>query len=230
MVLILAAVLLAAVAIGIGLVIAVVVLLRTRLQPGRDALVRPTSQSGGGPVPCDPPPPSPCAGPSTPPPTPVFDPVCPYCNSHLKNRKLPKRRSSFKCPACGEQICVDLDQYVYPNMYLTETQAEYVGFLWQLDRWVWAKGSYADYLAMKAKLSAKFGGEAGIGDIIWGLMNESLGNCAEMEAERVQRYVRTMTNVGISAEEAREEAGESSWSIEQLEELMAEFREFDNRK
>lgn len=123
-------------------------------------------------------------------PQPSFIPVCPYCETEFKNRKRPTRRSSFKCPACKKPIAVEPKQYLYSSMYLTREQAQYVYYLWQLDRWVFAKGSFADYSQMKATLTMKFGGDPGVRDVVWGLMNESAATCGDKySAEMIQELM-----------------------------------------
>jgi hypothetical protein len=47
-------------------------------------------------------------------------------------------------------------------------QAGYVGFVEQLDHWVFTIGGRDDYERMREQLHQKFSGEPGIGDVIWG--------------------------------------------------------------
>jgi len=100
--------------------------------------------------------------------------VCPYCQKDLSKRKTPTRRSQFTCPGCSEKVYAEPRQPIYPSPFLTEIQASYVKYLWQLDHWVFTMGSNAEYLRTKAALSARFGSEAKPGDVIWALMNESM--------------------------------------------------------
>ena len=116
--------------------------------------------------------------------------VCPYCKAELLNRKPPKRRSAFKCPTCQKEITVDPHQFIYPFVYLTEKQANYVGFLWQLDHWVFTKGGKNDYQRMKTELAKKFRAEPRVGDVIWGLMNKSLMECDQFERGNVQDLMK----------------------------------------
>jgi len=121
---------------------------------------------------------------------PHLRPLCPYCRIDLPPRKPPTRRSSFKCPACGGRIYVEPTQPIYPTPYLDETQRQYVRFLWQLDRWIFALGSDEDYARKKQELALQFGCEPGVGDVIWGLMNESLVKTCHGEWDR--RDVRAL--------------------------------------
>lgn len=118
--------------------------------------------------------------------------VCPYCQAELKRRKVPQRRSSFKCHSCSKKIYVEPDQPIYPSPFLTEVEAGYVGYLWQLDHWVFTMGSNEDYFRKKKELSKRFECEPGIGDVLWGLMNESMIKTCEDEADR--KMVKTLMN------------------------------------
>lgn len=155
-------------------------------------------------------------------PKPTFIPVCPYCKAELKNRKSPKRRSIFTCPKCGESISVDPQQFLYPSMYLTEEQTGYVGILWQLNHWVWTRGSYSDYMKMEKILSTKFGSKAYIRDVIWGLMNQSILDCQQNEQREYQEAIK----LGFSKKEAKKMIT-SDFELKMLRDLMAEFQEFE---
>ena len=120
----------------------------------------------------------------------IKQPSCPYCKAEFLNRKPPKRRSVFKCSTCQGEVTVDPHQFIYPSVYLTEKQATYVSFLWQLDHWVFTRGSKNDYQQMKAELAKKFRTEPGVGDVIWGLMNKSLMECDQFECGDVQDLMK----------------------------------------
>jgi hypothetical protein len=150
-------------------------------------------------------------------------PRCPFCNAALKNRKTPKRRSSFGCPSCHETIFVDPYQYIYPSVYLTDEQNGYVGFLWQLDHWVFTKGSYKDYQQMKNELTGRFGQKPDVRDIIWGLMNLSLTECID----KGEKDRRLFIAQGFSSKEADEL--KDNLFVEEIQNLMEEFREFEKQ-
>jgi predicted RNA-binding Zn-ribbon protein involved in translation (DUF1610 family) len=153
-------------------------------------------------------------------PKPTFIPVCPYCKAELKNRKPPQRCSTFACPVCGESIYENPQQFLYLSMYLTREQAGYAGFLWQLNHWVGARGSYSDYVQMEKTLSNKFGIKPDIGDVIWGLMNLSVQDCHRKKQREFQEAIK----LGFSKKEAEKRAGTSDSELEKLTDLMAKFR------
>lgn len=109
---------------------------------------------------------------------------CPYCGKDFSKRKTPSRRSTFNCPACAKSVYVEPTQPIYPTPYLDDIQATYVNFLWQLDHWVFGIGSNDDYRRKKTELAKQFGKEPGIGDVIWGLMNDSLVKACQDQIER----------------------------------------------
>ncbi|MBW7905309.1 MAG: hypothetical protein LC135_05280 [Phycisphaerae bacterium] len=154
----------------------------------------------------------------------LLQPQCPYCREYLKRSKLPERRSSFQCKACGGQITVDPHQWLFDTPYLTDEQAGYVGFVWQLDRWVFALGSRADYEKVRANLRQRFGVEPGIGDVIWGLMNESIlaltekhnAELAELRRTFGGRIPRDLGTWTVAKDE-----------IKDVQKLMTEFRAFE---
>ncbi|MFH1037484.1 MAG: hypothetical protein V1789_02300 [PVC group bacterium] len=105
------------------------------------------------------------------------DPICPYCAAEFTDRKIPKRKSSFNCPSCGAKVTGAPKQYIYPSVYLTEAQAQYVNFL--MSNYIgYPNATFDDYCHMVFKLWKRFGGPPGIGDVIWGLLNEFLIQCA----------------------------------------------------
>ena len=55
---------------------------------------------------------------------------------------------------------------------------------------MFTKGSKNDYQKMKAKLAKRFRTEPSIGDIIWGLMNESLLDCDKFECRDVKDLMK----------------------------------------
>lgn len=154
----------------------------------------------------------------------LLQPQCPYCREYLKRSKMPERRSSFRCRACGEQIHVDPNQWLYPTPYLTDEQAGYLGFLEQLDHWVFTLGSRADYEKMRAALRQKFGGEPGIGDVLWGLMNESIRLLGERHNAEVEELRWT-----FDGRIPRELAGPTlaQTEMKDVRELMKDFRAFE---
>ena len=162
---------------------------------------------------------------TVPAPKPAFVPVCPYCKSHFKNRKPPKRRSAFKCPTCKEQISVDPEQYVYPSSYLTEKEAGYLRFLYDLDYFAFSSGSYADYGQMHATLAKRFGRDPGVSDIIWGLMNLSQLQCL---ARRNQK-ARELAHLRVYEREFGPLQGDDNWELDRIRDLMKEFHEFEKR-
>jgi len=103
--------------------------------------------------------------------------VCPYCKIDLSKRNVPTRRSSFKCPGCSKKVYADPKQPIYPYPFLSETEKTYADYLRQLDIWIFARGSNADYAVMKDNLTRKFGHSPKPGDVIWGLMNLSMQTC-----------------------------------------------------
>ena len=109
---------------------------------------------------------------------------CPYCQEDFSSRKTPSRRSHFKCPGCSETIYVEPAQPIYPTPYLDEVQVTYVNFLRQLDHWVFGIGSDDDYRRKRAQLAKRFGKEPSVGDVIWGLMNDSLIKACQDQFER----------------------------------------------
>lgn len=152
----------------------------------------------------------------------LLQPQCPYCREYLKRSKLPERRSTFQCKACGGRITVDPHQWLYDTPYLTDEQAGYAGFVWQLDRWVFTLGSRADYEKVRANLRQRFGVEPGIGDVIWGLMNESVLNLTERQ-QRGKQELRDFMDGRIQEignYDVREE-------IKLVRELMTKFRAFE---
>ena len=58
-----------------------------------------------------------------------MQPQCPYCGKYAKRKKMPERRSSFRCKACREQIHVEPNQWLYDAAYLTDEQLGYLEFL-----------------------------------------------------------------------------------------------------
>ena len=100
--------------------------------------------------------------------------ACPYCGEDFSSRKTPSRRSHFKCPSCSETVYVEPAQPIYPTPYLDEVQVTYVNFLRQLDRLVYGIGGNDNYRRMRSHLAKRFGKDPSAGDVIWGLMNDSL--------------------------------------------------------
>ena len=156
---------------------------------------------------------------------PGFEPACPYCKTSLAGRKLPSRRSSFACHSCREQITADPTQWLYPTPYLTEHQARYVGFLWQLDRWCFAKGSRDDYESMRAQLRKNFGGDPGVRDVIWGLMNLSVMECGESHAKQMAETAKLFSSGSKEDREFIREQKAFNPEADELRALMEEFKE-----
>jgi DNA-directed RNA polymerase subunit M/transcription elongation factor TFIIS len=155
----------------------------------------------------------------------IQQPTCPYCGTALPGRKPPKRRSTFACPNCGEAINVDPMQFIYPGPYLTDEQAGYVEFVWQLDRWVFTRGSHKDYEQMRGALRKKFGGEPGVGDVIWGLMNQAVLDCSKEHARQVAELRRTFPDDPKTVRELMPD----NYELNDVRELMEEFREFERQ-
>lgn len=154
----------------------------------------------------------------------LLQPQCPYCGAYSKRSKIPDRRSSFRCKACSEQIFVEPNQWLYGTPYLTEEQADYLGFLEQLDRWIFTLGSRDDYEKMRAALRKKFGGEPGIRDVLWGLMNESLSVLGEQHNAGIEELRQTFD--GEIPHYMLKGAG-AKYEIEEVRELMKNFRAFE---
>lgn len=154
----------------------------------------------------------------------LLQPQCPYCHEYVKRKKMPERRSSFRCKACGKQIEVDPNQWLYDRPYLTDEQAGYLAFLEQLDRWVFTLGSRDDYRRVQAVLRQKFGGEPGIGDVIWGLMNESQRVLGEKHNAAIEE-LRQLFDGRIPSHMSRS-AG-AKIEMQELQELMKEYRAFE---
>ena len=153
----------------------------------------------------------------------LIQPECPYCGTRIRRKNVPKRRSSFGCKACGEYIEVIPGNWLYGSVYLTDEQAGYLSFLEQLDHWVFTIGSQADYIAMQAALRKKFGGEPGIGDVIWGLMNESVRLLCEehgAKMEDVSQLFDGQIPRGMAHSSAKE-------FLKDVRKLMKDFRAFD---
>lgn len=154
----------------------------------------------------------------------LMQPQCPYCEEYIRRKKVPQRRSSFKCKACGEQVFVEPANWLYDSIYLTEHKAGYVGFVEQLDHWVFTIGSRDDYERTRAQLRQKFGGEPGIGDVIWGLMNQSIVAINESYERRMQE-IRSTFDGRIPRDMAMTAADKVE--LQDLRQLMKEFREFE---
>jgi hypothetical protein len=97
-------------------------------------------------------------------------------------------------------VYVEPYQPIYPTPFLDETQVVYVNFLWHLDNWVFAIGSNEDYIKMRDELRLRFNSEPCVGDVIRGLMNDSM------------------------AKSCRDQ-----WERDDLKKLMDEFRKFEGK-
>lgn len=154
----------------------------------------------------------------------LLQPQCPYCGVYLVRKSAPKRRSTFKCKACGEEIFVEPSNWLYAGVYLNEQQAGYVGYVEQLDHWVFTIGSRDDYHRTREQLRKKFGGEPGIGDVIWGLMNQSVVAINESYERRMQEIRRTFGG-RVPCEMALTK--DDKVELQDLRELMDDFRAFE---
>lgn len=154
----------------------------------------------------------------------LLQPQCPYCREYVKRSKIPARRSSFRCKACSAQIHVEPKQWLYATPYLTDEQAGYLGFLEQLDHWVFTLGSRKDYCRTRDALRKKFGGEPGIGDVLWGLMHESLRVLGDKHNVGIEETRRVFG--GIIPPELVDSAG-TKYEREMLKELMDDFQQFE---
>lgn len=114
--------------------------------------------------------------------SPSSEPVCPACGGSLGNRKAPSRRSSFKCKKCGAQLHADPHQRLFSSVYLTEAQASLVGFLWQLDHWVFTAGTWRDFCWAKGQIGK--GDQPStvnvVADTIWFLLNYNYEHVGEI--------------------------------------------------
>ncbi len=154
----------------------------------------------------------------------LLNPQCPYCTVNLLRKKVPTRRSSFKCKACGEQIIVEPNNWLYDSIYLDEHQAGYVGYVEQLDHWVFTEGSRKAYEQMREKLRKKFGGEPRIGDVIWGLMNQSVIAVNQHYDKQQEELRRTFD--GRVPRELKLTAADKV-ELRDLRDLMKDFQAFE---
>ena len=154
----------------------------------------------------------------------LLQPQCPYCGEYIKRKKMPERRSSFQCKSCGEEVCVEPKQWLYDRPYLTDEEAGYLAFVERLDRWIFTLGSRDDYRRVQAALRQKFGGEPSVGDVIWGLMNESILVLGKEHNRRIEELRRTFD--GRIPRDMARTAG-TKFEMQELRELMKEFRSFE---
>lgn len=147
-----------------------------------------------------------------------FEPKCPYCSAELTGRKRPSRRSKFTCKHCNQVVAVDPKQFLYDTPFLTERQASYAKYIWQLDHWVWTRGSREDYERKHRELRKRFGGEPGVGDVIWGLIQDSKLDTMKQLAQEKAHLSKVL--------------GDSSYQpdtifLDELTALEADFRQFE---
>ena len=104
--------------------------------------------------------------------------VCPYCAASLGKRKPPRRCSTFTCKTCGQQVYADPKQELFTNVYMTEKQIALVGYLWQLNHWVFTAGTLDDFCWAKAQIGKadKPNTDDVVSDTIWFLLNYNLRN------------------------------------------------------
>lgn len=155
----------------------------------------------------------------------LLQPQCPYCRTYTKRKKIPERRSSFRCRNCGGQIHVEPSQWLYDAPYLTDEQQGFLGFLEQLDTWIFTLGSRDDYRKVQAALREKFGGEPGISDVLWELMHESLRVLGDQHNAGIKE-MRQLFDGKLPSELA--ETGGAKYEMRELQDLMKEFRAFEH--
>ena len=140
-----------------------------------------------------------------------MDPVCPACGGSLGNRKVPSRRSSFKCKKCGAQLYADAKQHLFESAYLTEKQKDLVEFLWQLDHWVWTAGTIHDFYWAKSQIGKddKPISDDAVSDTIWFLLNYNRKNLSKInpdaDAFMIKTYREELTELIQVFREAQED-------------------------
>lgn len=128
------------------------------------------------------------------------------------------------CKVCTEQIFIEPANWLYDSIYLTEHQAGYVGYIEQLDHWVFTQGSQDDYDRMRTGLRQKFGSEPGVGDVIWGLMNESVLALGEQHNAEIDQLRRTFDG---RVPRDMSSSTTAKFELEDLRGLMKDFRSFE---
>ncbi len=112
---------------------------------------------------------------------------CPYCNAQNDldcterdwEIEFLSETSYFRCDSCKRRVYEGQGE----DEYITELEAGCREVLAQLEQWVFTLGKKDDYDAMKMALTERFGRPPGEGDIVWGLMNESLKRTVSNEFE-----------------------------------------------
>jgi predicted RNA-binding Zn-ribbon protein involved in translation (DUF1610 family) len=157
----------------------------------------------------------------------ALQPQCPSCGADINREKRPKRRSTFRCKSCGEQIHVEPSCWLYPSMFLNDREAGYWFFAERMERVVWAVGGPQPFAETQGMLSQKFGGEPGVGDVLWALMQASEQRVIE-EYEAERKSTAKMFGGKIPADMRKSLQDCMSWT--ELQDFMEEFRDFENEQ
>jgi hypothetical protein len=112
-------------------------------------------------------------------------------------------------------------------MFLNDREAGYWFFAERMERVVWAVGGPQPFEDTRGMLSQKFGGEPGVGDVLWALMQASEQRVIE-EYEAERKSTAQMFGGTIPADLRTKLQESMSWTA--LQDLMGEFRDFENEQ
>jgi hypothetical protein len=103
------------------------------------------------------------------------DPLCPYCQASLGQRKPPTRRSTVSCKSCGNLVYVDPKHHIFASVYLNAKQGLIAKTLGKLDSCPATAGKTEDFWWTASELDWAKGKttltENEAGDVLWSLMN-----------------------------------------------------------